>query len=705
MIRMLFIFISAFWVLCVGAQRPALGKMSPYVRQAYYATLPHEGHSVALSKRAPGKSLGSMTAFVKLTDKAERVLEQHRCRVLARYGDLCIADIPLDQLAALSLDDRVKRIETGPRATAQMDTTGIIVKANQVYEGLNPPCGYTGKGVVVGVQDIGFDLTHPNFYTADMSQYRIKAMWDQLSEDTLNSRLPVGRDYVGEEALLRIGRPRDGMLQTHGTHTTGIAAGSGAEGDGNVSPYRGIAYNSDICLVCNATSNDADLIAPEDQYKYTYALDALGFKYIFDYADSVGKPCVINFSEGSTQDLYGYDKLYYEMLDSLVGPGHIIVASAGNDGGRITYLKKTPAQEKVGTFVGSTDPVKYPVVVTTKTTEDFTMQIKLYADVNYPFLKEIQMSEVMDSPDSTYIDSVTLGSYTFRFEAIAYRSSFNSDDIVCDWIIPVVDTKGSRGLQASVCITRSDVDVEMFRSGGYFFPNNLDSSLNDGDNTHSILSPGSAPCVISVGATGYRTSFVNYLGETIVNANGINGVRTPFSAVGPTWDGRTKPDVMAPGQNINSSYSSFYIENYSDDGQALQSDIQHFDYNGRTYAWSSSGGTSMAAPVVTGVIALWLEADPTLTMQDCLDIFDKTCHRRDTTLSYPNNLYGYGEIDAYEGLKLVLERKAAGVKDIKFSPTNDNRIYSVNGQYMGTDATKLPRGLYIRQGRKFVVRN
>ena len=585
-----------------------------------------------------------------------------------------------------------------------MDTTGIIVQANAVHEGINLPCKYTGKGVVVGVQDIGFDLTHPTFYSADMSRYRIKAMWDQLSEDTLGSTLPVGRDYVGKDSLLRIGRPRDGMIQTHGTHTAGIAAGSGAEGSGQVSPYQGIAYDSDICLVCNVTSDDESLLDPKDYYKYTYALDALGFKYIFDYADRVGKPCVINFSEGATQDFHGYDNLYYEMLDSLVGPGHIIVASAGNEGGRINYIKKTPAQEKAGIFVGSVDVTKRPVVVTTKTTGNFTMQISLYADVNNPFLKEIQMDEVLACPDSTYIDSVTLGSYTYRFMATAYRSSYRPDDIVCDWIIPVADTEQTRGLQASVCLTRSDADVEMFRSSGSFFPNELDATLNDGDNTHGILSPGSAPCVICVGATGYRTNFVNYLGETMVNDNGSNGVRTPFSSVGPTWDGRTKPDVMAPGQNINSSYSSFYIDNYSDDGGMLQNDIRHFVYNGRTYAWNSNGGTSMAAPVVTGVIALWLEADPTLTMQDCLEIFDKTCHRYDTTLSYPNNLYGYGEIDAYGGLELVLERKAAGVKTIETAPVTDNRIYSVDGRYMGTDVAKLPRGLYIRQGRKFVVR-
>jgi len=71
-------------------------------------------------------------------------------------------------------------------------------------------------------------LTHPNFYSADMSQYRIKALWDQLSRDTIGSTLYVGRDYVGREALLELRHPIDGETQTHGTHTAGIAAGSGA---------------------------------------------------------------------------------------------------------------------------------------------------------------------------------------------------------------------------------------------------------------------------------------------------------------------------------------------------------------------------------------------------------------------------------------------------------------------------------------------
>lgn len=57
-----------------------------------------------------------------------------------------------------------------------------------------------------------------------------------------------------------------------------------------------MACDADLVLVDNAADN-ASLIDPKDYYKFTYATDALGFKYIFDYAERMHQPCVINFSE------------------------------------------------------------------------------------------------------------------------------------------------------------------------------------------------------------------------------------------------------------------------------------------------------------------------------------------------------------------------------------------------------------------------
>lgn len=694
--KLLFTIASILVVAMASARRADLDKMSPFVRGAYYASRIHRG---GVATRAVGQEPRVLTAFVKVEGDPTVVLSRHGGTVLAGYGGLCVARIPIDRLAALSADDSVVRIEAGQRAAARMDTTAIVVGAQAVHAGMDLPRGYTGKGVVVGVQDIGFDLTHPNFYSQDMSRYRIKAMWDQLSADTVGSMLPVGRDYVGREALLALGHPRDGLTQTHGTHTAGTAAGSGAEGPGVLSPYSGIAYDSDLCLVCNVTSNDAELIAPADEYKYTYALDALGFKYIFDYAGREGKPCVINFSEGSQEDLHGYDRLYYEMLDSLCGPGRIIVASAGNDGQKINYVHKAPSQPLAGVFWGSQAAM---AMATARSHGPFALQLRFYEGAT-PVVRTIATADVVASADSVWRDSVAVGGLVYAMEATAYRSAYDGGELVCDVMVTLRQGPMDSGAKVALCLVDGSADVELFPVSGYFYHDGLDTTLNAGDNSHSINSPSSAPGVISVGATAYRTHFTNYLGELMVYNNGTRGVRTPFSAVGPTWDGRTKPDVMAPGQNIVSSYSTFFINNPANAGYPLSSDVRHFSYNGRTYAWNSNGGTSMAAPVVTGIIALWLEADPTLTMADCLDIFARSCRRYDPSMSYPNNYYGYGEIDALAGMKLVLQRTAAGVHHVETPVQADSRIYSVEGRYVGTDATRLAPGLYIRQGRKFVV--
>ena len=586
-----------------------------------------------------------------------------------------------------------------------MDTTRLVVNAEPVYRGTGLAQSYTGRGVVVGVQDIGFDLTHPNFYTADMSRYRIKALWDQLSRDTIGSNLFVGRDYVGEESLLRLGCPLDGTSQTHGTHTAGIAAGSGAEGDGVLSPYRGIACEADLIFVDNAADNYR-LIEAKDYYKYTYATDALGFKYIFDYATQHHQPCVINFSEGSPQDFRGDDQLYYELLAGLTGPGRIIVSSAGNDGAKTTYIHKGIGKERAGTFVCGNQK---SFSCTAKSRQPFMFRVSIYNKVASPKTVDLSTVRVCSSKDSLLTDSVLVDGKMYKWSVLAFPNSYNRQETAYDLRLSCKQRLGDNP-RVSLQIVGRDADVELYRTSGEMFTDVLDPTLNAGDCSRTVFSPSSSPDIISVGATGYRTRFINYLNEEKVYNNGTNGVCTPFSAMGPTFDGRIKPDVMAPGQNIISSYSSFYISNtHREDGSVkndLKSDIRRFEYNGRTYSWNANAGTSMSAPVVTGAIALWLQADPTLTTADCMDIFAKTCTHYDSSLSYPNNLYGYGQIDVMAGLQEVLRRKALGINAIerKVEPS-DNRIFLLDGRYVGTDDSNLPKGIYIRNGKKLMKCN
>lgn len=687
---LLFIFTS----LGIIAQRPRYEKMSPFVREAMASALATK----QLTRSQSDDRL--LTAFVRIDGNAAEVLRQYGCKELARVGDISIAAIPLSSLGALSCGRQVKRIETGRRCSIQMNTTRLVVNAEKVYTGEGLSQSYTGRGVVVGVQDIGFDLTHPNFYSADMSKYRIKALWDQLSRDTIGSTLYVGRDYVGREALLKLEHPIDGETQTHGTHTAGIAAGSGAEGNGDISPYRGMACDADLVLVDNAADN-ASLIDPRDYYKFTYATDALGFKYIFDYAERMHQPCVINFSEGSSQDFHGYDQLYYELLAKLIGPGRIIVSSAGNDGARNSYIHKNIGKERAGAFIMGNEK---RFSCTAKSKQTFTFRVSVYDNVASPQIVDISTVNICNAQDSLLTDSLLVGGKKYIWRVLAYPNSYDARETAYDFQISSPSKLGDSP-QVSLQVMGRDADIELYRMSGYMFPHSLDPVLDAGDCRYTIFSPSSSPDVICVGSTSYRTQFVNYLGEKKVYDSGQKGIRSSFSAMGPTLDGRIKPDVMAPGQNIISSYSTFFINNPKNVNASVKSDVRHFEYNGRTYAWNANAGTSMSAPVVTGAIALWLQADPTLTPADCLEIFAKTCSHYDTSLSYPNNLYGYGQIDVAAGLREVLRRKALGINTIgqkKVSEQYDNRIYLLDGRYVGTSDANLPKGIYIRNGKKFV---
>ena len=319
-------------------------KLSGYVRQVL------TGHDNPRLSRGEGHQKHTdrrLTAFVRIdASETDDVLREYDCRLYAQKGDIAIMSIPLSLLPLLSEHPAVKRIEASPMASLTMDTTTTVVNILPVYTATDEHPAFTGEGVVVGLMDVGFDLTHPNFYDPSATHYRIGAIWDQLSKDTVDSPLPVGRDYVGYEAVREHEHSYDGLIQTHGTHTLGIAVGSGYD-----SPYRGVAYESDICLVSNAVSDDIELIDSVDYDKYTTAVDALGFKYIFDYADSQGKPCVASLSEGYPPYFDEDDILFAEFLDSLRGPGHIIVVSAGNENVSRTYMSKPKGTEMAGAFL------------------------------------------------------------------------------------------------------------------------------------------------------------------------------------------------------------------------------------------------------------------------------------------------------------------------------------------------------------------
>ena len=131
---------------------------------------------------------------------------------------------------------------------------------------------------------------------------------------------------------------------------------------------------------------------------------------------------------------------------------------------------------------------------------------------------------------------------------------------------------------------------------------------NAGPNPSTVGSPGSFDISLAVGATDSDDEIAN------------------FSSRGPSPWSKIKPEVSAPGVTILSTLP------------------------GGSYGTLS--GTSMAAPHVAGTVALMLQANSVLTSQEIIEILTKTATSLVETT--PNNDYGWGLVDAYAAIALIL---------------------------------------------------
>lgn len=706
--RLFLVLFSLVMCVCASAQRY---KMSSYVRRAVAEVRRGDG-DMAAARSVGGASERHLVAFVRTAHP--HVLSGNGCRILASWDDIHIADIPFGRLDALAADSRIARIEAGEPCSVLNDTvrsitgvsthpdTGLPVRSvRNVY-------GLTGKGVVVGIMDIGLDLTHPTFWSRDMSEYRIRSFWDMLDRseggeavvgttDEGGDTIYVGRQYRSQDAILGKACSADAALTGHGTHTLGTAAGSGQEG-GVVSIYEGVAPDADMCVVCNFVGTNQDIVPGEDLYKYTTATDVLGFKYIFDYAASVGKPCVINFSEGSHENLYD-SELYYEVLSRLVGPGRILCVSAGNEGARNTYFAKSRDDDRAGAFLTSESRFAYQVV---KSEAPVRVEYDFYEGGAKVFGWQYDTSLLQEYPDSIMADTLQFGDRRYGVMIQTYPSSSGDGSIATDVLLKNLsgDKISLADNPVAIVFSSPESEIEVYAHTGYFAENGCDPTLTGISKDHNVLFPGTSDDVICVGSTGYRSTAYNYQGVLLRYTAYEPGERASFSSVGPTMRGTVKPDVMAPGMVIVSASSSYMIENMP---ETIMQHTRFFDCGGRTYGWWLNNGTSMSAPIVSGIIALWLEMEPRLTPGQVMEVLAHTCLQRSDVADYPNCQYGYGEIDAMAGADYVRNVISGVVTLGDGGAGGDDACYTLSGYRVGE--TGIRSGVYIvrKNGRTYKI--
>ena len=504
--------------------------------------------------------------------------------------------------------------------------------------------------------------------------------------------LPVGRAYTTPEDVLRKACSSDSPLQYHGSHTSSTAAGSGYD-----SPYMGMAPDADICLVSNAVTTDRELVPDSLWDLYGPVADLLGFEYIFRYADSVDKPCVISFSEGSHEDLWGEAQLYSTVLDSLVRPGRLICAAAGNQSIYGTYMQKPFGKGRIASLIRHTGVTSYMML---RSRGSFNICFDVMSSPAETLLNYVvPIEDVLATTDSLLVDTVQAGSFTFELIFGCYPSCYEPDQLVTDVVITKISKGQLSTIKMGIGIEGDESEVEVFQEVGYLLNDADYPDYQDAVSTHNIHFPGCAPSIICVGATSYKAGFFNHEGTWIKHAYGSGGDVTEYSSRGPTLSGDIKPDVLAPGTGIVASYNSFYAEKNPDD-YMKDYDVARFTFNGRNYSWSSQTGTSMSCPIVAGIIAQWMEAIPTLTREQVIEAFAATCRRPNPSLVYPNNDYGYGEIDAEAGLNYLLDHYD-NVQSPYVSPKGESNTYYYN--VSGQRLSRPQKGINIINGKKVLL--
>lgn len=463
-----------------------------------------------------------------------------------------------------------------------------------------------GRGVLLAVLDSGITWDLEVFRKADGST-RIRYLWDQTIPGTAPEDFALGTEYTEADinAALELGvleryrqlPSRD--LTGHGTAVAGIAAGRSTDG-----AYIGAAPEAEFIVVKLG-------LPREESFPRTTEI-MRGVTYALRKAQQLNMPLVINLSFGNSYGSHDGSSLLERFLDNAAEIGRtVICVGSGNEGAaRGHFAGNITRDSRVELAVG-----------------DYERSLNLQLWKNYSDVFRI----LLQSPGGESAElstNIQGGKYTLRLEQtriLVYLGEPLPYAVAQEIYLEMIPVTGGY-IDAGIWTIR--LEPVMTVTGQYYLY--LPAGNGRGDSTGfyrstpqmTLTVPSTAAKVITVGA--YDPVY-----DTYADFSG-RGYADSTRTIGVTAAGLTKPDLVAPGVNIQAPdvYGSFLPVT----------------------------GTSFATPIVSGAAALLMEwgivqgNDPFLYGEKIKAYLRKGARPLRGEKEYPNDRVGYGRLCVADSL-------------------------------------------------------
>ena len=597
--------------------------------------------------KMPQNGMERIQAFITINDQsAVQQLQQHGVEVNGVFGGVVSAGIPVASLDEVSGLNCVNGVSLAQPLHFCNDMASQLSHVDWVHEAVGQVVPLKGRGVIVGMIDTGIDYNHINFKDEN-GQNRIKAVYLPCdysgTSPVIDGFTLPGSCYETPSQIATL--TTDNTLSSHGTHTTGTAAGS----------YMGNAWSG--------MAPEADIVAcgiPGDSLTDVNVVNSVN--YIFDYARRVGKPCVINMSLGTNSGPNDGTSPQCRVFERLSGPGRICVVSAGNDGeypicfhslitgpaDTVTTLLRRGSgsrhQGYVSMWSNGSQVHRSRLIIINRNTGE-----QLYASPVMGMLPEDSVY-TLSSDDNPAFATFFEGEIQFA-NAQEPQFSTSGEEIVgyrynSYWMFDAkaLETDYLLGLQY---MADEYIDLAGWSTRKTYFYTYGFEGVTGGSNSGSISDLATTDAVISVGAYCSHDTFENWQEGIILYPQCHPGEIASFSSFGPDECGKLRPDVCAPGFVVLSSANRY------DEKSSRENWLTPAVVDGIEYPYYANMGTSMSAPVVTGTIALMLQVNKTLTAADVRQVLQATSMRDDFINDDNAPRWGNGKLDAWAAVNHV----------------------------------------------------